>query len=97
MIIPSYSSSPTDIFSVLLFVLWYCHKRGKEVRLLKESIVDSEGRVVELDDDPLLGPADPSGSNAPATPSTQAAPVSNGKSNGKATSSESDVRNIANA
>lgn len=39
---------------VLLFVFWYCHKRGREVRLEREAKVDSEGRVIELDDDPML-------------------------------------------
>jgi hypothetical protein len=42
---------------VLLFFFWYCHKRGKEVRLAAEGkaeVVDSEGRIVELDDDPAL-------------------------------------------
>ncbi|KFY97153.1 hypothetical protein V498_02222 [Pseudogymnoascus sp. VKM F-4517 (FW-2822)] len=42
---------------VLLFFFWYCHKRGKEVRLAAEGkteVVDSEGRIVELEDDPAL-------------------------------------------
>jgi hypothetical protein len=39
---------------VLLFVFWYCHKRGRETRLEREAKVDSEGRVIELDDDPML-------------------------------------------
>ncbi|RDW64075.1 hypothetical protein BP5796_10577 [Coleophoma crateriformis] len=39
---------------VLLFVFWYCHKRGREVRLAKEAVVDSEGRIVEMEDDPML-------------------------------------------
>ncbi|TAQ87122.1 hypothetical protein B7494_g4518 [Chlorociboria aeruginascens] len=39
---------------VLLFVFWYCHKRGREVRLEKARIVDSEGRVTELEDDAML-------------------------------------------
>ncbi|KFY00703.1 hypothetical protein O988_03153 [Pseudogymnoascus sp. VKM F-3808] len=47
---------------VLLFFFWYCHKRGREVRLAAEGkteVVDSEGRIVELEDDPALesGPA----------------------------------------
>ena len=33
---------------VLLFVLWYCHKRGKEVRLEKEREL-SEQEVAQLD------------------------------------------------
>jgi hypothetical protein len=45
---------------VLLFVFWYCHKRGRETRLERESKVDSEGRIIELDDDPMLeGPSTP--------------------------------------
>jgi hypothetical protein len=40
---------------VLLFFFWYCHKRGKEVRLEKEQgVVDGEGRITELDDDPMI-------------------------------------------
>merc|ERR1711939_346319 len=39
---------------VLLFVFWYCHKRGREVRLEREAKVDSEGRIIELDDDVML-------------------------------------------
>jgi hypothetical protein len=39
---------------VLLFVFWYCHKRGKETRLLREKTVDSDGRIIELEDDPML-------------------------------------------
>jgi hypothetical protein len=41
--------------TVLLFVFWYCHKRGRETRLEREAKVDSEGRVIELDDDPMIG------------------------------------------
>lgn len=52
--------------TVLLFVFWYCHKRGREERLKREGaavVVDSEGRIVELEDDPLLpsSEAGPSG------------------------------------
>lgn len=44
---------------VLMFVLWYCHKRGREVRLEKEKVdaegeVDGSSRVEELPDDPQL-------------------------------------------
>ncbi|PBP28512.1 hypothetical protein BUE80_DR000529 [Diplocarpon rosae] len=49
---------------VLLFVFWYCHKRGREVRLEKEAKVDSEGRIIELDDDPML----PSGESSNSRP-----------------------------
>ena len=45
---------------MLLFVLWYCHKRGRETRIERErteSAVDGEDRVEELPDDPqLTGP-----------------------------------------
>lgn len=39
---------------VLLFVFWYCHKRGKEERLKQESRLNDKGRVEELDDDPMI-------------------------------------------
>ena len=50
---------PTNLLSlirvVLLLVFWYCHKRGREVRLAKESAdagdVDDDQRIVEIDDD----------------------------------------------
>lgn len=32
-------------WTVLLFVFWYCHKRGKEVRLLAQSKAASENEV----------------------------------------------------
>lgn len=53
------------MYTVLLFVFWYCHKRGREERLKREGsgqvpVLDSEGRVIELDDDPMLGEAGPS-------------------------------------
>ncbi|TWU78536.1 hypothetical protein ED733_002061 [Metarhizium rileyi] len=40
--------------SILLFVLWYCHKRGREVRLQGQPAVDGSHRVEELPDDPAL-------------------------------------------
>lgn len=42
---------------ILLFIFWYCHKRGRETRLEREGkpiVVDSEGRIVELPDDAML-------------------------------------------
>ncbi|KAF5023514.1 hypothetical protein F66182_4426 [Fusarium sp. NRRL 66182] len=44
---------------LLMFVLWYCHKRGREVRLEREKSaaeapVDGSDRIEELPDDPLL-------------------------------------------
>lgn len=39
---------------LLLLVLWYCHKRGREVRLERENAIDGSGRVEELPDDPML-------------------------------------------
>ncbi|KAH8803157.1 hypothetical protein F5884DRAFT_497569 [Xylogone sp. PMI_703] len=38
---------------VLLFVFWYCHKRGREVRLEREKSVN-EGSAIEQDDDSRL-------------------------------------------
>jgi hypothetical protein len=44
-----------------MFVLWYCHKRGREVRLEREkseaeaaAAVDAGDRIEELPDDPAL-------------------------------------------
>lgn len=44
-------------------MLWYCHKRGREVRLEREASEASSGRVEELPDDPALLAAPPA-SNA---------------------------------
>ena len=47
----------TLTFTVLMFVFWYCHKRGKEVRLAKEgegdaaTDLEAEDTVDEEDDD----------------------------------------------
>lgn len=54
---------------LLLFVLWYCHKRGREVRLDKEGkekvgVVDGRDRVEELPDDPALPAPEGSGSGS---------------------------------
>jgi hypothetical protein len=53
----------TNTLVVLLYVLWYCHKRGRETRLEKEKSqagesVEAGDRVEELPDDPALpGPS----------------------------------------
>lgn len=52
------------MFVVLMFVLWYCHKRGREVRLEKEKAdaetpIDGSDRIEELPDDPLLPAPEP--------------------------------------
>ncbi|KAI1339143.1 hypothetical protein F5Y15DRAFT_95184 [Xylariaceae sp. FL0016] len=44
---------------LLLSTLWYCHKRGREERLLKEAgeqggVIDGSDRIEELPDDPQL-------------------------------------------
>lgn len=43
----------TYSLTVLMFVLWYCHKRGREVRLEREksaSAVEAGSRIEELSD-----------------------------------------------
>ncbi|KAK2591617.1 hypothetical protein QQS21_010686 [Conoideocrella luteorostrata] len=40
--------------SLLLFVLWYCHKRGREDRLASERSIDGSDRIEELPDDLML-------------------------------------------
>jgi len=38
---------------VLMFFFWYCHKRGREVRIERENApVDSNGRITEIVDEP---------------------------------------------
>lgn len=76
---------------LLLFVLWYCHKRGREVRLEREAsegvdggvVIDDKDRVEELPDDPAL-PAPGSASNAPSRSgsgrSHRSGPPTNGES-----------------
>jgi len=54
---------------VLLFVFWYCHKRGREVRLEREAKVDSEGRIIELEDDVMLPGPNGESSSSHARPS----------------------------
>jgi hypothetical protein len=42
---------------VLMFVLWYCYKRGREERLIKENggeAVDGSDRIEELPDDLMI-------------------------------------------
>ena len=46
---------------VLLFVFWYCHKRGREVRLEKERLL-TEAEIAALHDD-----VPTTSSNAPPT------------------------------
>ncbi|KJZ78005.1 hypothetical protein HIM_02642 [Hirsutella minnesotensis 3608] len=48
--------------TLLLFVLWYCHKRGREVRLERErseTAIDGSDRIEELPDDPALPAPEP--------------------------------------
>jgi hypothetical protein len=57
-----------------MFVLWYCHKRGREVRLEREKSeteapIDGSERIEELPDDPQL----PAPETATATSSTNPA------------------------
>jgi hypothetical protein len=56
---------------LLMFVLWYCHKRGREVRLEKEKseagVVDGADRIEELPDDLAL-PAPPTAAKETETP-----------------------------
>jgi hypothetical protein len=63
---------------VLMLMLWYCHKRGREVRLEREqseNIIDGSDRIEELPDDPTLPAPKPSdrGEGERAVPTTQPA------------------------
>ena len=48
------------MYLVLLFVFWYCYKRGRETRLEREKTEESDGRIAEVADDPMLEEAGPS-------------------------------------
>ena len=51
---------------MLLFVFWYCHKRGREVRLEKERLL-TEAEMAALDDDaPATSSEGPSTTTAPS-------------------------------
>ena len=57
------------ISTVLLFVFWYCHKRGREVRLEKERLL-TEAEIAALDHDT----SDPTQS-PPTTTAPEGAPI----------------------
>lgn len=67
---------------LLMFVLWYCHKRGREVRLEKEKSdaeapIDGSDRIEELPDDPLLPAPKPTSTRSiEATAKATSEPVS---------------------
>lgn len=61
---------------VLLFMLWYCHKRGREVRLEREKSdgdIEDSDRVEELPDDPTLPAPHPETTTFAETPASPAA------------------------
>ena len=52
-----------------MFVFWYCHKRGKEVRLAKEAETEGGARIEEEEDDDTVDEDDiddPDGDEAEA-------------------------------
>jgi hypothetical protein len=59
---------PTNVISlVLMLMLWYCYKRGREVRLEREkteSAIDGSDRIEELPDDPQLPAPSPGNSRS---------------------------------
>ena len=63
-----------DVSSVLLFVFWYCHKRGRETRLEKERLL-TEAEIAQLEkeiaDDPAVQPL----SAEPTTTAPQGASI----------------------
>ncbi|KAF4967197.1 hypothetical protein FZEAL_10560 [Fusarium zealandicum] len=66
---------------LLMFVLWYCHKRGREVRMEREKSegdipVDGSDRIEELPDDPLLPAPEARTSNLPTGEAALREPVS---------------------
>jgi len=64
--------------SILMFVLWYCHKRGREVRLEREKSVDpidESDRIEELPDDPQLPAVTTGPSSSEVSPVTVEEPA----------------------
>ncbi|TQV96070.1 hypothetical protein V2A60_003483 [Cordyceps javanica] len=83
--------------SLLLFVLWYCYKRGRETRLEREKTemttddaIDDSHRFEELSDDPML-PA-PSRAEITAPEETTAASSSRELTEGEAVATSSKAR-----
>lgn len=63
------TNNPVHI-SVLLLVFWYCHKRGREVRLEKERLMtESEITALKQEEVPL------SSSSPPTTTAAEGAPI----------------------
>lgn len=59
----------TLLSQVLLFVFWYCHKRGREVRLEKERLMtESEITALQQEEVPLP-------SSSPTTTAPEGAPI----------------------
>lgn len=59
------------MYIVLLFVFWYCHKRGREVRLERERLL-TESEISALDDDaPVTTSSAPPTTTAPTGASMQ--------------------------
>ncbi|RSM01661.1 hypothetical protein CEP52_008435 [Fusarium oligoseptatum] len=66
---------------ILMFVLWYCHKRGREVRLEREKSeteapIDGSERIEELPDDPQLPAPETATATSSANPAATREPVS---------------------
>ncbi|KAF4471751.1 RING-like domain-containing [Fusarium albosuccineum] len=66
---------------LLMFVLWYCHKRGREVRLEREKSdaetpIDGSDRIEELPDDPQLPAPETTTSDRNQYGTTRGEPVS---------------------
>jgi hypothetical protein len=51
-----------------MFVVWYCHKRGREVRLEKEKSMSGGSRVEELPDDAETAEGSNSNEHVKVTP-----------------------------
>lgn len=79
---------------MLLFVLWYCYKRGRDVRLEREkteNTIDGGDRIEELPDDPTL-PAPPRTEITPPEEEATATSTSREITEGEATATSSRMK-----
>ena len=102
--------SHTDISIVLLFVFWYCHKRGRETRLEKERLAAEQGESGHVssassvnedagDDDSIFG-AKPKGVEGErgagvASPPQEPLIIGDGKEDGQQSATVNDLPSVS--
>ncbi|KAF1837313.1 hypothetical protein BDW02DRAFT_491697 [Decorospora gaudefroyi] len=91
---------------VLLFVFWYCHKRGRETRLERERLAAEEGpsggvsgaSSINEDADSIFGTKprpNESGRATPASPPQQPLIIGDGREDGQQSSTVNDLPSVS--